>query len=62
MKAAKKQRLKAAGWKQTSVQKFLKLSKHEAESIEKKLKNSRTVTSTLLTLFFFAIALSCFAA
>ena len=37
MKAEKKRRLEAAGWKETSVQEFLKLSDADVQYIEMKL-------------------------
>jgi hypothetical protein len=41
MKADKKRRLEAAGWKQTTVQEFLKLSEADVQYIEMKLALSR---------------------
>ena len=41
MKADKKRRLEAAGWKETSIQEFLKLSDADLEYIEMKLALSR---------------------
>ena len=41
MKAEKKRRLEAAGWKETTVQEFLNLSEAEVEYIEMKLGLSR---------------------
>ena len=41
MKAEKKRRLEAAGWKETSVQEFLNLSEADVQYIEMKLALSR---------------------
>ena len=41
MKAEKKRRLEAAGWKETTVQDFLKLSEADMQYIEMKLALSR---------------------
>ena len=41
MNLAKKRRLEAAGWKETSVQEFLNLSDADAQYIETKLALSR---------------------
>ena len=41
MKASKKRRLEAAGWKETSVKEFLNLSEADMEYIEIKLALSR---------------------
>ena len=41
MKAAKKRRLEAAGWKETTVKEFLNLSDADMEYIEMKLALSR---------------------
>lgn len=41
MKAEKKRRLEAAGWKETTVQEFLNLSEADAQYIETKLALSR---------------------
>jgi hypothetical protein len=41
MKAAKRRRLEAAGWKETTVQEFLKLSEADVQYIEMKLALSR---------------------
>lgn len=41
MKAEKKRRLEAAGWKETTVQEFLNLSEADAQYIEMKLALSR---------------------
>jgi DNA-binding XRE family transcriptional regulator len=41
MKAEKKRRLEAAGWKETTVQEFLKLSQADVHYIEMKLALSR---------------------
>ena len=41
MKTEKKQRLEAAGWKETSVREFLNLSAADAEYIETKLALAR---------------------
>jgi DNA-binding XRE family transcriptional regulator len=41
MKADKKRRLEAAGWKETTVQEFLKLSEADMQYIEMKLALSR---------------------
>jgi hypothetical protein len=41
MKAEKKRRLEAAGWKETTVQEFLNLSEADVQYIEMKLALSR---------------------
>ena len=41
MKAEKRRRLEAAGWKETSVQEFLNLSEADVQYIEMKLALSR---------------------
>ena len=41
MKAEKKRRLRAAGWKETTVQEFLNLSEADVQYIEMKLSLSR---------------------
>jgi|SRR6516164_5333553 hypothetical protein len=41
MKAEKKRRLEAAGWKETSVREFLNLSEADVQYIEMKLSLSR---------------------
>jgi hypothetical protein len=41
MKAEKRRRLEAAGWKETTVQEFLKLSEADVQYIEMKLALSR---------------------
>ena len=41
MKAEKKRRLQAVGWKETTVQKFLNLSEADVQYIEMKLALSR---------------------
>ena len=41
MKAEKRRRLEAAGWKQTTIQEFLKLSEADVQYIEMKLALSR---------------------
>lgn len=41
MKAEKRRRLEAAGWKQTTVQEFLNLSEADVQYIEMKLALSR---------------------
>jgi hypothetical protein len=41
MKAEKKRRLEAAGWKETTAQEFLKLSEADVQYIEMKLALSR---------------------
>ena len=41
MKAEKRRRLETAGWKQTTVQEFLKLSEADVQYIEMKLALSR---------------------
>ena len=41
MNAEKKRRLEAAGWKETTVQEFLKLSRADAQYMEMKLALSR---------------------
>jgi hypothetical protein len=46
MKAEKKRRLQAAGWKETTVQEFLNLSEADAQYIEMKLALSRLLRLT----------------
>ena len=46
MKAEKKRRLEAAGWKETTVQEFLNLSKADVQYIETKLALSRLLRLT----------------
>lgn len=45
MKAEKKRRLEAAGWKETTVREFLDLSEADAQYIEMKLGLSRLLRS-----------------
>jgi hypothetical protein len=45
MNDAKKRRLEAAGWKETTVQEFLNLSEADAQYIETKLALSRRLRS-----------------
>lgn len=45
MKAEKKRRLEAAGWKETTVREFLDLSDADAQYIEMKLALSRLLRS-----------------